>query len=280
VARGARVEPALRDAPPGARYQFLRQGWFYADPVESRAGEPVWNRTITLKDTWAARAASEARPASAAPNAAPARGEGGGGDAASPRGGRAELRAEQRAATPEVAARYARYTAGPEALPPDDADLLASDAALSAFLDAALAAHPRPRSVARWLLNDLAGLARGADPASLPLGAAAFGRFVALVDAGRLTPAAGKVLLADLVASGAEPEPRMKALGLEKVEDRGAIDAAVAKVIAARRAEADRYRAGETKLLGVLLGAVMKETQGAADAAAVRQALQRALDAR
>jgi glutaminyl-tRNA synthetase len=49
---GAKVEPALASASAGARYQFERQGYFCADP-DSRTGKPVFNRTVTLKDTWA-----------------------------------------------------------------------------------------------------------------------------------------------------------------------------------------------------------------------------------
>ena len=69
----------------------------------------------------------------------------------------------------------------------------------------------------------------------------------------------------------------MKALGLEKVEDRGAVEAAVAKVLAAHAREVERYRAGEKKLFGVLVGAAMKETGGAADAALVRKLLEEKL---
>ncbi|MCM2334676.1 MAG: glutamine--tRNA ligase, partial [Anaeromyxobacteraceae bacterium] len=112
--------------------------------------------------------------------------------------------------------------------------------------------------------------------AALPLSPAAFGAFAALVDGGRLTPAGGKALLADLVAGGGDPAARMKALGLEKVEDAGAIDAAVARALAACAAEVARYRAGEKKLLGVILGAAMKEARGA-DGAAVRKRLTEAL---
>jgi Asp-tRNA(Asn)/Glu-tRNA(Gln) amidotransferase B subunit len=65
----------------------------------------------------------------------------------------------------------------------------------------------------------------------------------------------------------------MRELGLEKTTDSGALDAAIAKVLADQAAEVSRYRAGEKKLFGVLLGAVMRETKGTADAAAVRQAL-------
>ena len=51
------LEPALRDAAPGTHWQFLREGYFFVDPIDSMPGVPVWNRTLTLKDTWAARSA-------------------------------------------------------------------------------------------------------------------------------------------------------------------------------------------------------------------------------
>ncbi|MGQ9662237.1 MAG: glutamine--tRNA ligase/YqeY domain fusion protein [Kiritimatiellia bacterium] len=47
------AEPSLRNALPGEYYQFERLGYFFVDPVLSRPGEPVFNRTVTLRDTWA-----------------------------------------------------------------------------------------------------------------------------------------------------------------------------------------------------------------------------------
>ena len=47
-----KIEPALADALPGERFQFERLGYFCVDP-DSREGTPVFNRTVTLKDTWA-----------------------------------------------------------------------------------------------------------------------------------------------------------------------------------------------------------------------------------
>jgi glutaminyl-tRNA synthetase len=52
VSTGCKVEPSLRDATPGARYQFERMGYFCVDP-DSTAGKSVFNRTIGLRDTWA-----------------------------------------------------------------------------------------------------------------------------------------------------------------------------------------------------------------------------------
>jgi hypothetical protein len=274
VASGARVEPALGQAAPGSRWQFLRQGYFFADPLDSRPGAPVFNRTIGLKDTWAARAA--AGPEVRAPRARkPAAGMPRPKPAAARKPGRAELRAGARAADPVLAAAHARYLQA--GLAEAEADLLSGDTALSAWFDAAVAAGAAPPSAARWLVNELLGLARDRSLADLPLSAAGFGRFVRLLDAGRVAPAAGKTLLASLAERGGDPEQRLSELGLARVEDRAALEAALDRALASRPAEVARYRAGEKKLLGVLLGAAMRETGGAADAAAVRKLLQERL---
>ncbi len=51
--RGCRVEPSLAAATPGSRYQFLRHGYFCVDSVDSSAGVLVFNRTVSLRDSWA-----------------------------------------------------------------------------------------------------------------------------------------------------------------------------------------------------------------------------------
>lgn len=47
------AEPSLKEAAPGTRYQFLREGYFCVDTVDSQPGKPVFNRIVTLRDTWA-----------------------------------------------------------------------------------------------------------------------------------------------------------------------------------------------------------------------------------
>jgi glutaminyl-tRNA synthetase len=53
IVKNAKLEPSLRDAAPGSVYQFERQGYFCADAIDSKAGNLVFNRTVTLRDTWA-----------------------------------------------------------------------------------------------------------------------------------------------------------------------------------------------------------------------------------
>jgi glutaminyl-tRNA synthetase len=53
VLKGVKVEPSLANAAKGTRYQFERQGYFFGDPVDSAPGNLVFNRTVSLRDSWA-----------------------------------------------------------------------------------------------------------------------------------------------------------------------------------------------------------------------------------
>ena len=53
VLTGCRMEPSLTSAKPGSHYQFLRHGYFVADVVDFTPEKPVFNRAVSLKDTWA-----------------------------------------------------------------------------------------------------------------------------------------------------------------------------------------------------------------------------------
>ena len=56
IVRDAKLEPSLANAKPGEHFQFERLGYFFTDPVDSKPGKPVFNRTSTLRDTWAKEA--------------------------------------------------------------------------------------------------------------------------------------------------------------------------------------------------------------------------------
>ena len=53
ILRDCRIEPALEEAKPGDRFQFLRMGYFCADSKEFTPDSPVFNRAVTLRDSWA-----------------------------------------------------------------------------------------------------------------------------------------------------------------------------------------------------------------------------------
>jgi glutaminyl-tRNA synthetase len=51
----AYLEPGMSAAQADQRYQFERHGYFVADRVDSQPGKPVFNRIVTLKDSWVAK---------------------------------------------------------------------------------------------------------------------------------------------------------------------------------------------------------------------------------
>jgi len=61
ILRSCRVEPSLVGAALGSRFQFERLGYFCIDPVDSTNKALVFNRTVTLRDSWAKVASREKR---------------------------------------------------------------------------------------------------------------------------------------------------------------------------------------------------------------------------
>ncbi|HOD66132.1 MAG TPA: glutamine--tRNA ligase/YqeY domain fusion protein [candidate division Zixibacteria bacterium] len=59
ILTGCRLEPMLKEARPGDRFQFLRHGYFCVDNKFSAPGRPIFNRTVGLRDTWAKLAAKD-----------------------------------------------------------------------------------------------------------------------------------------------------------------------------------------------------------------------------
>jgi glutaminyl-tRNA synthetase len=52
IVKNAKIEPGVALDPPGSRYQFERTGYFMSDPIDSRDGALVFNRTVALRDSW------------------------------------------------------------------------------------------------------------------------------------------------------------------------------------------------------------------------------------
>jgi len=127
-----------------------------------------------------------------------------------------------------------------------------------------------------WVANDLLSLSP--DGETIPLSVDRAADAVGLVRSGKVSRQAAKRVLPELVAAPAESALRVaERLGLLQVSDTGAIDGWVREVLAAHAGEVARYKGGETKLMGFLVGQVMKRSAGKADPKAVNAALAAAL---
>jgi aspartyl-tRNA(Asn)/glutamyl-tRNA(Gln) amidotransferase subunit B len=133
-----------------------------------------------------------------------------------------------------------------------------------------------PKDAWNWVANDLLGLSQ--DGESIPLTQQRAGEVVKLVKSSKLSRQAARRVLSEMVTSPNDSALLVaERLGLLQVSDTGAIDGWVREVLAAHAAEVARYKGGETKLMGFLVGQVMKRSAGKADPKAVGAALAAAL---
>lgn len=280
VLTGAWVEPSIADDPAGARYQFERVGYFVSDMVDSQPGRLVFNRIIELRDSWAGKTseAEKSKPAKPAPAATAApvavkgvvKGEG------ESRRAKSDARDALRAATPELAARLARYTEE-LGLASEDADVLTGDLALARFFEDALAAHLNAKSVANWVTNEVLRELKDRPLEQLPVQGRQVGALAALVDGGEITAAIGREVFAEMARSGQDPAAIVQARGLAPIQDVDALGAVVARVIAANGDKAAHFRSGKSGLLGFFVGQVMRETLNRANPKVVQELVQAAL---
>lgn len=203
----------------------------------------------------------------------------------------AAIAAEERGRLPELpAARRARFS-DEYGLRPEDARQICDDPALADFVEhvfselsewmassgAEDAKDKRKLAnlVSGWLTSKLMGLMaeRGIDVRTMKINAENFAEFITLIAERKLNSSSGMTVLGEMLDSGADPSHVMEDKRLGAIEDESAIADVVDRVIATHADIVERYRGGKKELLQVLIGQVMKETEGAVDAKVARNML-------
>jgi aspartyl-tRNA(Asn)/glutamyl-tRNA(Gln) amidotransferase subunit B len=141
------------------------------------------------------------------------------------------------------------------------------------LVEATVAAGASPAAARKWWSGELARRANleGIDLSALRVTPAQIAQLQGLVDAGRLNDGLARQALDGVLAGEGNPDEVVAARGLEVVSDDGALGAAIDRALAAQPDVAEKIRSGKVAAAGALIGAVMKEMRGQADAAKVRQ---------
>jgi len=185
-----------------------------------------------------------------------------------------------RAALPELApARRARFVAQ-YALPEYDAVELTRSREAADFFEATVAAGAPAKPASNWIMGEVARTlhAAGATIGQSRVSPDALAGLIALVEQGTVSSTIAKDVFEKMWSSGRQASAIVEAEGLAQINDTGALAAAVADVIAAQPDTVAQYRAGQTKVLGFLVGQVMKATGGKASPKVVNELLRQALD--
>ena len=192
--------------------------------------------------------------------------------------------AQIRAGLPELpAARRARYVEG-LGLSAYDAGVLTADLALADYFDAVVDAGIAAKTAANWVTGEFSRLlnqhaAEGLRASAVALRPAGLAELIGGVEAGKVSAANAKTVLAEVFESGESPRAVVDRLGLQQVGDAASVGAEVAAVLAESPSQVAEYRAGKLQVYGFLVGQVMKRTAGRADAKVVNEELRRQLDA-
>ncbi|TVR65572.1 MAG: glutamine--tRNA ligase/YqeY domain fusion protein [Gemmatimonadales bacterium] len=283
VLEDALIEPSVVGDAADTRYQFERVGYFWRDPVDSTPEALVFNRIVTLRDTWARRReAAEAPPASPKTSGVkPGAGESGPTTPSRKTGAtgpRPELPPEARARADELERSHGIGRV--------DAEILARDSAVEAFYRAAVSAYPgRPRkdrpagsiSVANWVINELPPVLGDRNPADLPFDAAALGRLVGLVDDDTLNSSGGREVLEVMAREGGDPAAIVEARDLSQMRDPDKLEGVALGVLEAHPGKVKAYLSGKRGLEGFFMGQIMRETRGKADPELARGILRKML---
>ncbi|AWR86446.1 glutaminyl-tRNA synthetase [Meiothermus taiwanensis WR-220] len=255
------IEPSVLADPKETRYQFERNGYFWQDPLDSRPEALVFNRIVTLKDTWARTAQeSESEAQRATPKAKTTEGP------LKTQGAPSEPQL-----TPEQQAQLEHFLA--QGVHEAEARVLAREPRLAEFL--MQAAQKAPIALlANWVVNDLGAALRSGEAKITPAGLAGL---VRLLEAGEINTRIAKDALAEALQTGQDPAEIVRQKGLKQLSDAGALEPIVERILAEHPDKAAAYRAGKTGLLGFFVGQVMRETQGQANPQRVQELVRQKL---
>ncbi|MDH4117025.1 MAG: Asp-tRNA(Asn)/Glu-tRNA(Gln) amidotransferase GatCAB subunit B, partial [Acidimicrobiia bacterium] len=191
----------------------------------------------------------------------------------------ATWQAEIRQSLPELPAeRRARYA--DLGLDPHLAGVLAgADADLRAVFDHAVDAGADAKAAAIWITGEVTAWLRREDtaPGDSPLTGEWLAALVAMVSDSKVSASAAKDVLDGVMRGEGAPEAVAEGRDLIQISDAGAIAAAVDEVLAANPDAVERYQAGEQKVVGFLVGQVMRATQGKAEPKLVNELLREKL---
>lgn len=147
------------------------------------------------------------------------------------------------------------------------------------ILEATVQAGASPEAARKWWMGELSRYARNEQLPldEVPATPAQVASLQALVDAGTLTDRLARQALEGVLAGEGDPEDVVEARGLEVVSDDGALNVIVEKVIGQNADAVESIRAGRHAAVGALVGGVMRETRGQADAKRVREIIMETL---
>jgi len=149
-----------------------------------------------------------------------------------------------------------------------DAEALVTSRQLADYFEAVADASGNPRAAANWVRNEVLRVLneQKLDIDHYRVTPAMLGKLIRLIDRGAIGGKSAKEVFDDMSVSGETPEQIVERKGLAQISDPEVIRKAARRVIERNETQVAQYRAGKAQLFGFLVGQLMKETGGKANA--------------
>jgi aspartyl-tRNA(Asn)/glutamyl-tRNA(Gln) amidotransferase subunit B len=164
-------------------------------------------------------------------------------------------------------------------LSPYDAGVLTQTRAMADYFETTADLVPDSKKAANWIMGDLQALITQdeGEIGAIKTSPEQLAAMINLIEDGTISGKIGKEVLTDMFATGQDPKAIVEAKGLVQISDTGALEQSIAEILAAHPAQVEEFRAGKEKVIGFLVGQVMKATQGKANPKMVNEILRKQL---
>jgi len=253
IIKDALIEPAIITDKPDVRFQFEREGYFYADPLDYTDENPVFNKIVGLKDSFSKKDSVKRS----------SRGEKGANK-------KEQVRGESIPMTESEQVLYDKYT-NELNLNSEVSNTLARDEKLSSFFNDALSSDINPINLANIVANEIARELKEKEISGFLFTPSQINTLVKMVDDKTISNKIAKQVFEEMVKTGEEPHNIVEAKGLVQISDPAIIEPIIDEVIVKNPDNVEKFKNGNTKLLGFFVGQVLKATDGKANPAVVNQ---------
>ena len=161
-------------------------------------------------------------------------------------------------------------------LPKYDAEVLVSEKESAIFFEEAVKFHNNPKGISNWMMSELLRVVneKNCNIGDISIKPEWLAKIVELIDKGTISVKIGKEVFKTVIEEYKNPETIIKERGLVQISDEKAVEKVIDEVLAENPDEVKRFKSGESKLLGYLVGQTMKKTKGKANPGIVNQLLQ------
>ena len=267
IIKNALIESAVITDKADERFQFERQGYFYADPIDYTDEHPVFNKIVGLKDSWAkktkeAESAPKLQPKTAPKQETP----------------KVQVAGSEAPMSEVQKALFEKYT-NELKLNSEVANILARDEKLSSFYEEALRVLNSPVNLANIIANEVARELKEKELKELKFTALHIAELIKMVDDETISNKIAKQIFEEMAQTGESPTKIVESKGLVQISDPAVILPIIHEIIAKNLDNVEKFKAGNTKLLGFFVGQVLKATNGKANPQVVNELVAQQLNA-